>query len=216
MAGHSPVDPPKPRLRGVFHQWAFFAALAAGVLLVLAVPPGLAMMATVIYVASLVTLYGVSALYHRIDWPPDRRLLMRRLDHSAIYVVIAGTYTPFCMLAMPGSIGWAVLAAVWAGALLGVVKSVLWPYAPKAISALIYVLFGCMIIPFAGTLVAAVGAPVFGLVALGGVLYGIGALVYAIQRPNPVPHVFGYHEIFHVLVVAASVLHFTAVSMVAL
>lgn len=212
----SPLGAPKPRLRGVFHQAAFYAALGAGLVLIAVAPSPRTAWALAAYVASLVGLYGISALYHRLDWSPVKRMLMRRLDHSAIFVLIAGTYTPFCVVAMPHDFGWRLLAVVWALAAGGVLKAVAWPHAPKWLSAIVYVLFGLLIVPFSAALIGTAGWGVFGLLAAGGALYIAGAAIYATQRPNPLPEVFGYHEIFHVLVIVASVLHFAAVGRVAL
>jgi hemolysin III len=206
----------KPRLRGVSHFWAFFVALAAGALLVAMAPDGRATLAAAIYAGSLAALFGISALYHRVDWAPATRRWMRRLDHSAIFLLIAGTVTPFALLVLSGPFATALLIAVWAGAAAGIVVELFWVDAPKWATAIIYLSVGWIgAIGFPAIVVnAGVGAGV--LIAIGGVLYTAGAVVYARQRPDPNPAVFGYHEIFHVLVIAAAVAHFAAVAIYAL
>ena len=206
----------KPRLRGVSHFWAFFVALAAGAVLVATAPDGRATLAAAIYAGSLATLFGVSALYHRVNWRPAARRWMRRLDHSAIFVLIAGTVTPFALLVMSGPFATALLIAVWAGAAAGIVVELFWVDAPKWATAIVYLSVGWIgALGFPAIVVnAGIGAGV--LIAIGGVLYTAGAVVYARQRPDPNPAVFGYHEIFHVLVIAAAVAHFTAVAIYAL
>jgi hemolysin III len=207
----------KPRLRGVSHQWAFFVSVVAGVALVLAAPSGKATVAAAIYATSLCALFGTSALYHRVNWRrPEARLLMRRLDHSMIFLLIAGTYTPFALLVLQGTFAKVLLVAVWAGAVAGTIVEVIWIDAPKWVTALVYLSFSWVgIAAFPGLLDhAGVGAAA--LVAAGGAIYTAGAVVYATQRPDPNPAVFGYHEIFHVLVIAAAALHFTAVAAYAL
>jgi hemolysin III len=209
--------PVKPRLRGVFHQWAFFVALVAGVVLVIAAPNGRATFAATVYAASVAAMFGASALYHRIDWRSLRaRRWMRRLDHSMIFVLIAGTYTPFALLVLNGGLARAVLIAVWGGALLGIALKMFWPDTPKWLTAAVYVTLGWVAVIAFPELAAKLGVTGMGLVAGGGVLYTVGAVVYALRRPDPAPAVFGYHEIFHVLVIAAAALQYVAVAAYAL
>lgn len=208
--------PEKPLLRGVSHHVAFVVALLAGGLLVLGSHGAETMVASLVYALSLATLFGVSALYHRKNWQPAARMVMRRLDHSAIFLLIAGTYTPVCMLLLEPGVGKLLLGLVWAGAILGIAQSVFWVNAPKAVSATIYVAFGCLVIPFLPQTAAALGGMRLALIAGGGALYALGAVVYALKRPDPWPAVFGYHEIFHALVIAASVAHFAAIASVVL
>ncbi len=203
------LAPDKPLLRGVIHQNFFFVALVAGVALVAVSPPGRATWAALIYAASLVSLLGVSATYHRISWRPRARAWMRRLDHSAIFVLIAGTYTPFC-LALPEGRTLA-LGLIWGSAAVGALKSMLWPFAPKWLVAGLCVAMGWGGLYLVPTISATTGPVGLGLIVAGGVLYSIGAVIYALKRPNPWPRTFGYHEIFHALVVAAAVLHFAVV-----
>ncbi len=211
------MAPVKPRLRGVFHQWAFFVALVAGVVLVIAAPDGRATFAATIYATSVVAMFGASALYHRIDWQSlGARRWMRRLDHSMIFVLIAGTYTPFALLVLHGGLARAVLIAVWGGALLGIALKMFWPDTPKWLTAAVYVTLGWVAVIAFPELASELGITGMGLVAGGGILYTVGAVVYALRRPDPAPAVFGYHEIFHVLVIAAAALQFVAVAAYAL
>ena len=205
----------KPRLRGVFHQWAFPVALLAGGLLVVLASSDRARLALAIYAVSLAALFGVSALYHRVEWRPRARAWMRRLDHSMIFVLIAGTYTPFALLVIDSSLGDVLLAVVWAGAAVGVVFNLLWPGQPKWVAALAAVAVGAPLAAAMPALVDAAGPGPLILISLGAVLYCLGALVYAIQRPDPRPSVFGYHEILHVLVIAAALAHFVAIAIYA-
>ena len=207
----------KPRLRGVSHQWAFFVALVAGIVLVIAAPSGRATLAATIYAISMAAMFGASALYHRVDWKSlSARRWMRRLDHSMIYLLIAGTYTPFALLVLDGGLAQAVLIAIWGGAALGIGLKLLWPDTPKWLTAAVYVTLGWVAIIAFPQLASELGPVGMGLVAAGGILYTAGALVYALRRPDPYPAVFGYHEIFHVLVIAAAVLQFVAVAAYAL
>jgi hemolysin III len=217
MMEPSDKAPVKPRLRGVFHQWAFFVALVAGVVLVIAAPDGRATFAATVYAASVAAMFGASALYHRIDWRSlGARRWMRRLDHSMIFVLIAGTYTPFALLVLNGGLARAVLIAVWGGALLGIALKMFWPDTPKWLTAAVYVTLGWVAVIAFPELAAELGITGMGLVAGGGILYTVGAVVYALRRPDPAPAVFGYHEIFHVLVIAAAALQYVAVAAYAL
>jgi hemolysin III len=202
----------KPRLRGVSHQYAFFVSVPCGVGLILAASAGRARLAAVVYAAAVSALLGTSALYHRITWQPSARRWMRRLDHSMIFVLIAGTYTPVALLALHGSLADAVLVVLWAGALGGVVFKLLWVDAPKWLLAAVYVLLGLVSAAVFGQLPAAIGWLGVAGLACGGLLYTVGAIVYAAGRPDPVPAVFGYHEVFHALVLAAAALHYAVIA----
>ncbi len=207
----------KPRLRGVTHEWAFFISLVAGGALIWAAPSGQARIAMAIYAFSLSGLLGTSALYHRVNWRrPEIRKWMRRLDHSMIFLLIAGTVTPFALLVMSGPLASALLVAVWAGAIAGIIVELIWVDAPKWVSTMVYLAVGWIgLLGFPAIVVdAGIGAGI--LIATGGVLYTTGAIVYARQRPDPNPAVFGYHEIFHVLVLAAAAAHFAAIAIYAL
>ncbi|OLE38376.1 MAG: hemolysin III [Actinobacteria bacterium 13_1_20CM_3_68_9] len=207
----------KPRLRGVSHEWAFFVSLGAGAALVAAAPTARATLAVAIYAASLSALLGVSALYHRVTWRrPGARRWMRRLDHSMIFLLIAGTTTPFAVLVLEGPWARALLIAVWAGAAAGIVVELIWVDAPKWVTTMVYLSVGWIgVLGFPGIVVSA-GVGAGALIAAGGALYTTGAIVYARQRPDPNPAVFGYHEIFHLLVIAAAAAHFAAVAIYAL
>jgi hemolysin III len=202
----------RPRLRGVFHQYAFFAAVAAGTVLVVLADSVRGRFAMWIYAFALAAMFGVSALYHRVTWRSTRmRKWMRRLDHSTILLLIAGTYTPFALLAFEGKLADAILIVAWGGAAAGLVLNVLWVDAPTWITALVFVALGWVGVVAVPQLLDVGIAPAV-LVFVGGGLYTLGALAYALQRPNPVPAVFGYHEIFHVLVIVAAATHFVAVA----
>jgi hemolysin III len=204
--------PDKPRLRGVFHQYAFYVALAAGIVLVALSDSTRELLATWVYAAALAAMFGVSALYHRITWRSTRgRAWMRRLDHSAILLLIAGTYTPFALLAFDGRIADVILIVVWAGAAVGLVLNLAWIDAPTWVPALVFVALGWVGIVAVPELLDVGVAPAV-LVFVGGGLYTLGALAYAMKRPNPVPAVFGYHEIFHLLVICAAAAHFVAIA----
>jgi hemolysin III len=208
------APPDKPRLRGVSHQVAFFAAPIAGVALVLQSKSPAAVLAVAVFGASLALLFGTSALYHRVHWDPVQRQRMRRLDHAAIFVLIAGGYTPLFALVPSSSGGHGALWAIWIGAAAGVVKSLLWAHAPKWVTALFCVVLGWTV---AGQVIDR--APVVGWLAVGmlvacGVIYSLGAVVYALRRPDPFPRVFGYHEVFHAIVIVASACLFAHVMLV--
>jgi hemolysin III len=207
----------KPKLRGVIHGYAFPVSLMAGLLLVLLAGDGAGDRIPLgIYALSLSALLGTSALYHRVDWRrPRSRLWMRRLDHSMIFLLIAGTVTPFAVLVLDGPLATAVLIAIWGGAAAGVIVEMIWIDAPKWVSATVYITVGALGGVALPAIVAEAGLGAGILIALGGLLYIAGAVVYARQRPDPKPTVFGYHEIFHVLVVAAAAAHFVAVAVYA-
>jgi len=202
----------KPRLRGVSHQYAFFVSLACGVALILAASGGRARLAATIYAVAVSALLGTSALYHRVTWRPQARRWMRRLDHSMIFVLIAGTYTPVALLALPGAVGRTVLVVVWAGVGVGVLFKLVWIDAPKWLLAGVYVALGLVSLVVFGELPGAIGWVAVAGLALGGLLYTIGAVIYASGRPNPAPGVFGYHEVFHALVIVAASLHYAVIA----
>ncbi|MBX3233198.1 MAG: hemolysin III family protein [Labilithrix sp.] len=215
MATQLVLDAPvKPLLRGVSHQISFFCAIAATAALVLRAKPGPATAVAFVFGATLVNLFGTSALYHRVDWSTRARKRMRRLDHAAIFVLIAGGYTPIFGLVPSQAGGHGALYAIWIGAGLGAFKSLLWPDAPKWVTALLCVGLGWMVTGQVIDRASAVGTLTVGLLIASGVTYSLGALVYALKRPNPFPKVFGYHEVFHAIVIAASVCLFAHVVMV--
>ena len=205
-----PIGPMKPTLRGVSHHAAFYVAALATVTLIYVAPNARAATASAIYGATLTALFGISALYHRPTWSPEKRQLLRRLDHSAIFLLIAGTYTPLFWLLDP-HLDKRALLVVWVGAALGVAKSMFWAHAPKVLTAALCLLLGWAVIGDVARLLPVMGTLNLVLLAGGGVIYSMGAIVYARKRPDPFPRVFGYHEIFHALVIAASVLNFVHV-----
>jgi hemolysin III len=202
--------PDKPLLRGVLHQVFFFVALIAGGVLVAAAPGTQVKIACAVYDLSLSALLGVSALYHRPNWSPTARQRMRRLDHSAIFVLIAGTWTPLA-LTLPSHSARMMLTVAWTGAALGVGRALFWIHAPKWLVAVTAVAMGWVAVLYLPGIGAAAGTSVVAWVVLGGLFYSSGALIYALKRPNPWPKVFGYHEIFHALVVAAAAAHFVGI-----
>jgi hemolysin III len=206
--------PVVPRLRGVFHQYAFFVAAAAGLALVVLADGYLERLAVWVYAVALAAMFGASALYHRFPWrTAAARLRARRLDHAMIFVFIAGTYTPFALLAFDGALRVIVLASVWAGAALGVVVELYWIHAPRWVSAISYLAVGWIGLIAIPEFFPALGVAVAVLLLVGAGLYTLGALTYATTWPNPVPAWFGFHEVFHLLVIAAAVTQFVAVSL---
>jgi hemolysin III len=202
----------KPRLRGVFHQWAFFVSLVAGAVLVALAPTGRAAAVGAIYATALAGMFGASALYHRVLWRPALLPWFRRLDHSMIFVLIAGTSTPVTVLALEGILPVVVLAIVWGGALAGVLLKLVWLGAPRRLMAAVYVVLGWVGILLLPETVVSVGVVPAVLFAAGGALYTAGAVIYMRERPNPRPAVFGFHELFHVFVIAAALAHFIAIA----
>jgi hemolysin III len=212
----TPLPLVKPRMRGVLHQYAFFVSVVLGAVLVIVAPDGRARLAALIYAFAVSGLLGTSALYHRVTWPPRARAWMRRLDHSMIFVLIAGTYTPFALLVLDGTLAHAILIVVWAGALGGIVLNLVWITAPRWLIAAVYVALGWVAVAAMPALADKLGASGVALLMAGGLLYTAGAVIYATKRPNPSPEVFGYHEIFHALVVAAAAAHFAVVAFYAM
>jgi hemolysin III len=206
----------KPRLRGVLHQWGFFASLIAGVLLIATAHGSRAVLGAVIFAAAVSGLLGTSALYHRIEWQAAARRWMRRLDHSMIFVLIAASYTPFALLALHGALATVVLCVAWTGALGGVVLQLVWAEHPKWASSLIAACLGWVAVVTLTQLPSSIGWVAVGVVVLSGALYTTGAIVYARERPNLVPGVFGYHELFHAFVLAAAAIQYGVIAFVVL
>jgi hemolysin III len=196
----------------VTHQWACWFALVAAAVLVAFAPAGTPRIAALVYGAGLCAMLGASALYHRYKGSPRVRALLCRIDHSAIYVFIAASFTPVALLVLDGTLRWAVLVSVWIGCVAGVALSLAWITAPRVLYAVSYVGFAwVMVLAFPQLLAELEVAPLV-LFAVGGLLYTAGAVVYALRRPDPWPDTFGFHEIFHALVVAAAVTHFVAMA----
>lgn len=203
----------RPRLRGVLHQWAFAASLIAGICLVLEAGSVRARLAVTVYALSVAAVFRTSALYHRVDWRTLRaRRWMRRLDHTMIFVLIAGTYTPFSLLVLHGVLGVTILIAVWSAALAGAVFKLVWIDAPGWLGTATYISIGWIALIALPDLVDRLGIPAVAALALGGILYSVGGVIYARKRPDPMPSVFGYHELFHALVIAAAALQYLVVA----
>jgi hemolysin III len=213
MSVPAPLAPPsRPRWRGRLHQYAFFAALAATAALVASARGARATLAAGVYGTTLSALFGVSALFHRVTWSLRARRWMGRLDHAMIALLIAGTFTPVGLLVLADTAAGALLPVVWAGAAAGILLHVLWADAPKWLSASVYVVLGWSAVLAFPDLVGRLGWLPTALFAFGGALYSAGALVYALRRPDPAPAVFGYHEVFHALVVAAAGTHYAVLA----
>ncbi|HVG23017.1 MAG TPA: hemolysin III family protein [Thermoanaerobaculia bacterium] len=201
----------KPLLRGTLHQSAAWYAFGAGSMLVTMAGSPRAAMAAGIYSLSLVTLFAVSAVYHRVQWrAAASRAWMRRADHASIFVLIAGTYTPIAVLSIGGADGRRLLILIWSGAAAGVLLSLFWVTAPKVLTSAVAVAVGWTIVPYFAQVHRLLGAFVW-LVLAGGLAYTAGAVVYALRRPDPWPRVFGYHEVFHALTLVGAALHFVTV-----
>lgn len=201
----------KPLLRGHFHQEAFFIAVGACTMLIAKAQDFIPTVATIIYSLSLMFLLGVSSLYHRITWKPEARKFMKRLDHCAIYILIAGTFTPVCLLALGEYSGKNLLITIWAVAFLGIMQSLFYVNAPKWLSAILYTIAGYLILPFIGELKTTIGVGNLVLLVCGGISYTLGAFIYATKKPNFSPKIFGYHEVFHIWVVIGALFHFILV-----
>ncbi|GGN11803.1 membrane protein [Lentzea pudingi] len=205
----------RPRLRGWLHFWSFIASVATGATLIALAASTVsarAALATSVYGLTVLGLFGVSALYHRVTWKSDRvRTWMKRMDHSMIFVFIAGTYTPFALLAMDPGTGSTVLLVVWIGALLGVTLKLAWPHAPRWLGVPIYIALGWVAVFVLPELLHHAGVAALVLLLVGGALYTVGAVFYATRWPNPWPQVFGYHEFFHAATVVAALCHYIAI-----
>jgi hemolysin III len=204
----------KPKLRGWLHAGMFPVSIAAGIVLVGGASPGEARIAAAIFSLAAVLLFGTSALFHIGDWSPRVTGVLRRMDHSNIFLIIAGSYTPFALLGLPEDQGRLLLTIVWSGALLGVVFRIFWMGAPRWLYTTLYLVVGWVAVFFLPELIDGVGAAPVVLVIVGGALYTLGALVYGLKWPNPWPGWFGFHEVFHSFTIAAFTVHYIAVSMV--
>jgi len=201
----------KPRLRGVIHEVGFYTVLVLSVPLILTAEPGRARLSAIVFSACLAGCFGASALYHRPTWSPARRSWLARLDHAGIYLLIAGTYTPFGLLVLSRNWAIPVLAIVYTGAATAILLKLFWPGKPKVLSAVIGIALGWVAVA-AVTQLAKIGATGLTLIALGGLFYTVGAVIYARRRPDPRPAVFGYHELFHLCTVAAAGCQYVAIA----
>ena len=203
---------PRPSLRGVFHQIGFVVSLVVGTLLIVGADGARGHVAAAVFAGAVAGCFGASALYHRITWTPRLRLWMRRVDHAGVYLLIAGTYTPVCLLVLTGAWRWAVLAIVWAGAAAATVFKFIWVGAPKWLAAVVGVTLGWAGVAVLPQVATRLNPAAVILLGLGGLLYTAGAIVYARRRPDPIPTVFGYHELFHVLTLIAVSCQYVAIA----
>ncbi len=210
--GDDATEAVKPRLRGVLHEVAFFVSLVSGAALVWAAPTTGSALVMAVYAVSVSLLFGVSALFHRHTWGPVGRRRMRRADHSTIFIAIAGSYTAVAGIALTGWARTTVLCIVWGGAVLGIILRQVWLDAPKWVIALPYVVVGWAAVVVLPQLFRVLGGVGFTLLLAGGLAYSAGAVVYALKKPNPVPGVFGYHEVFHACTIMGAVLHYVVIA----
>jgi hemolysin III len=203
----------KPKLRGVIHLITAPAALVAGLWLVVSADELSARIGTAIFVLTAINLFGVSATYHMGDWRPGVKLALKRLDHSNIFVIIAGTYTPLSILLLDAAANRTLLIVIWSTAVAGVLIASLWPTAPRWVTVPLYLIMGWISVFYVPAMLETGGALIVSLIALGGVLYSIGAVVYAIKKPNISINWFGFHELFHAFTVAAFLSHFIAIAL---
>ena len=206
------LEEAKPRMRGWLHAASAPLTLAAGVVLIILSPNAATRVGSSIFAASALVLFTVSAIYHRGTWSPRAWRFLRRFDHANIFLLIAGSYTPFTLLLLEGRDRTVLLTVVWVGAGLGVLFRIFWSDAPRWLYTPIYIALGWAAVFFFGDFVENAGTTVLTLMVLGGLLYTAGALVYGLQRPNPSPTWFGFHEVFHTLTIAAFVSHYVGVS----
>jgi hemolysin III len=206
------VEEVKPRLRGLLHAIITPMALAAGIVLVALSPTATTRVGSSVFAGTALLLFTVSAIYHRGTWSPKVWAFLRRFDHSNIFLLIAGSYTPFTLILLKGNERVTLLVIVWAGALLGVLFRIFWIDAPRWLYIPIYVALGWAAIFYAHDFSAAGGPAVITLVAAGGLLYTIGGLVYGLKKPDPYPTWFGFHEVFHSFTIAAFACHYVAAS----
>jgi len=206
----------KPRMRGLSHYYAFFISLATGAVLVATAPRGLATWTALVYSSSVSAMLGASSLLHRGSWNPAQARILTKLDHTCIFLLIAGTYTPISLIAMSGVIRILVFSVVWLGAIVGIALEWVWYRPPRGWVTTNYIVIGWVALIALPQLWTSLGVAGFLLVLLGGLSYTVGAVIHAAQRPDPWPEVFGYHELFHVFVLVALVLHFAAIAFVVL
>jgi hemolysin III len=206
------VEERKPLLRGMIHQAGFVVSLVVGTLLIVGADGAREHVAAAVFAASVAICFGASALYHRVTWTPPVRLWMRRVDHAGIYVLIAGTYTPVCLLALSGAWRWTVLAIVWAGAGAAIIFKFAWVGAPKWLAAATGLALGWVGVVAFPKLASTLDPAAVVLLGVGGLIYTAGAVVYVRRKPNPAPAVFGYHEVFHAMTIVAVACQYVAIA----
>lgn len=204
----------KPLLRGYSHQSMFFVSIGSLLMLLALTRTGVEYISILVYAFGVLSMFGISALYHRVNWSVENRALMRKFDHCAIYLMIAGTFTPVAIMGLSERSMIVLLSTIWIVAILGVVKSIWFTNLPKILNAVLYLVAGYMIVPYFGELSASLGAVSMTLLAIGGVIYSVGAVIYALKRPDPLPLYFGYHEMFHMLVIVAAIVHFVMIYLI--
>jgi hemolysin III len=212
-AVHDVAHTVKPKLRGWLHAGTFPLAVASGIVIVLLAPTAKAKIASAIFAVTAALLFGVSALYHRGHWSPRTLAVLRRLDHANIFLIIAGTYTPFTLLLLDQRSAQLLLTLVWAGALIGVAFRVLWLGAPRWLYVPVYVALGWAAAFWLPDFFTRGSVAIALMIISGGLLYSAGAIIYATKKPNPSPRWFGFHEVFHAFVVAAFFVHYVGVSL---
>ncbi len=205
----------KPTWRGWIHTGTFPLAIAAGIVLIVLADGPAAKWSSAVFMTTSLLLFGISALYHRFNWSPKTKVMLKRFDHANIFLLIAGTYTPLAVLALPPSKGVLLLVLVWIGATLGIAFRVFWVHAPRWLYVALYILLGWAAMMYIVDLFQANVAMMI-LVVVGGLAYTAGAVIYGLKKPNPIPGVFGFHEIFHTLTVVAFMCHWTAILLIAL
>ncbi len=201
----------KPLLRGYFHEWMFFISIGACIPLISKSTNPNELIATIVYSMGIFMMFGFSALYHRINWRPKVLKVMRRLDHSSIFIMIAGSFTPICLLVLPDRLGLQLLLIIWIIAGIGIIQTVLFTNTPRMVRAGIYLIAGYMAIPYLSVLSSVMGFTNYALTVAGGTIYSVGAIGYGLKFPDFSPKYFGYHEFFHILVSVAAILHFIVI-----
>ena len=201
----------KPLLRGYFHEWMFFISIGACIPLISKSTNPNELIATIVYSIGIFMMFGFSALYHRINWRPKVLKVMRRLDHSSIFIMIAGSFTPICLLVLPDKLGLQLLLIIWIIAGIGIIQTVLFTNTPRMVRAGIYLIAGYMAIPYLSVLSSVMGFTNYALTVAGGTIYSVGAIGYGLKFPDFCPKYFGYHEFFHILVSVSAILHFIVI-----
>ena len=201
----------KPLLRGYFHEWMFFISIGACIPLINNSTNSTELIATIVYSIGIFMMFGFSALYHRVNWRPEVLKIMRRLDHSSIFIMIAGSFTPICLLVLPENLGLQLLVIMWVVAGIGILQTFIFTNASRMIRAGIYLIAGYIAIPYLSILSSVMGFTNFSLTVAGGTIYSVGAISYGLKFPDFSPKYFGYHEFFHVLISLAAILHFIVI-----